>query len=1281
MQQKIIFDRGIDSDTSPEAFQEGVGRFRIGVRVMNSNDGEAQAAELVAGNIKIDYSLPFGDNKVVGAFEYELTQKVYYFVFNSYNNHSILEYDAVADIVSCVFSDSILNFQPDVIITGINVIELDKGNHLLYWSDGWINPSDVNDFNEPKKINIEKGKFYMAGDYVNGYKSPFDPEILYRIKKPPLCAPDVSWSGLDSQEGAFKASNDTAQVLIGFGGGSVGLQFDNDYYDPNFEFDAATGEWTVGADGEYFISSEVYFITHNNNSPVNISYAVLELMVDGVPVADSFLFAQSGSILVSKIITLSQGNVVTVNGSVLSPRGGAAIFKGVSFKSNLNSTDLNEVNRLFKRNFQFQSQFIYDDFEISVLSSMSNFILPKTKGSSPTGEDIISQDNLLTVRVSTGSSIVRKIRIVAKDVDSSLYSIVATIDKDELNILDNTVYEYEFTNDVLGIPLDPDDSVRLMDWVPLSSKSQELIKGIRLTDGLITENFDPVSVDMRISLDYEFLTRNDNAHFPAVQNLKSGQSYAWGVEYQDHGGRIGSVNLTEGDYDNILQNGLYGTTLNIPFLTESTYNPNFVYSSPSKEMDYVPKVGVELYHEPPVWATKWKLIRSKGQSMGRYLQFAAQQISFRDAAGNSALAPVATSMVVDIENISGIYLSENNLSTLAYSFDKGDRIRFIANKEGVSPSYNDLQPFLAHNDSPIESYDDLTGTLIVQLNDTNTVLRTIGWGVLFEIYHPISGVVDNREFLYEVAECGDVITLGSGRRAHVSKGSTQGYFIFSDNYYSNGKAGFQGIGVSGFSVGDKVKIVQYPGFTNPEYNTYSTVTAIVNLGGLEVVVTDIPFGASTPAEGGVMIKASVIDVNSGDCFRRYSNMPLIDGGATKRLYSYIEASSASNMFSSEFYDYGRPNIVDDEIKRITRPASIRYSKKFIPETFINGLSSVNGLSFEEYDLFYGGIYKLFYINQTLKMFQELKIGSIPVAQILYSDASGNQVVGISEKVLSPQVIYYKGEYGIGQHPESFAWYGAAGYGIDVKRGVQWRLANDGLTPISKLYKMDSYYTNKCADILTSSSRVRILGAYDVDFGEYVVAFDSYKNGSGNDVVANTLAFNEEANQFSTFHFYQPEMLVSSGIGLVSFKDGAIYKHGANSLYNNFYGVQYKAQLEFYCNIGSSKVKVFEALSLECKDTWNVVIETPVTGQNPNGQHTEMTGANFVIKEGFPYVDILKDDYTPNIVAGAPYLPDARFTGNPLRGVYALVKLEFQESSYTKIWACNVLVIPSERSAR
>src|SRR3972149_4912494 len=166
--------------------------------------------------------------------------------------------------------------------------------------------------------------------------------------------------------------------------------------------------------------------------------------------------------------------------------------------------------------------------------------------------------------------------------------------------------------------------------------------------------------------------------------------------------------------------------------------------------------------------------------------------------------------------------------------------------------------------------------------------------------------------------------------------------------------------------------------------------------------------------------------------------------------------------------------------------------------------------------------------------------------------TGDRTVGISEDVLAKLPFYYEGEFGIGKHPESFSYFGIAKYCIDVNSGVVLRLSNDGLTAISKIYDMNDYFTEKCGQVLASASKVNIYGVYDIKFGEYIIAFSAI-----GEVAGETLAFNEEKNVWSTYYSYVPEMMCGNGLDIISFKNGGLWKHNTNALYNNFYGTQYK----------------------------------------------------------------------------------------------------------------------------
>ena len=61
----------------------------------------------------------------------------------------------------------------------------------------------------------------------------------------------------------------------------------------------------------------------------------------------------------------------------------------------------------------------------------------------------------------------------------------------------------------------------------------------------------------------------------------------------------------------------------------------------------------------------------------------------------------------------------------------------------------------------------------------------------------------------------------------------------------------------------------------------------------------------------------------------------------------------------------------------------------------------------------------------------------------------------TDKLLNP-IQYYSGDFGIGTCPEIIVSFNYAIYGCDNIRGVVWRLSNDGLTPISILYKVNSW---------------------------------------------------------------------------------------------------------------------------------------------------------------------------------------------------------------------------------
>lgn len=1280
MLQKVTFTSGMDSDISPEFMAAGKARKRLNVRVLSSDNDQIGGIETVLGNELVSYTLPAGNNQVIGSKEDPKENKIYYFLWNSAGKHQILEYDYSSNIILLVLREATvaptyLNFSLDHLITGINIVELDPETRLLYWTDDYVDPADPDIYNEPKKLNIEKAKLHSIGDFVNGYTSPFEPRFITRIKQPPLHAPTYVWEGPvipPPPTTVFIATRTGGWILVGSPPYSDNVDFPTVTLPPN-GYDVMTGIWTVQVDGYYNLSTSVNVTNYallfppDFLSPVNLRIKNITTSTDII--YQTFNFGP----IASYTATVGQNNVFLLAGDQIRVKIDSSDkykYGPIEFRVTDYVEDVPLVNFLDKNFFRFKVQFAYDDKELSAWSPISRYEFPVTRAfPDSTGEDLQYVDNKIILTVPTGSSIVKRIRIAVQSIASNEFSLVADISKDLLGILSDSTYDFEFTNEGNYVQLESTESNRLFDWVPQRSKAQELIAGNRIVDGNITENFNPVPIDIKLPISFVYQTPSlSNEFFPYKSYLKSGGSYKFGIVYYDYfGNRSGLSNVVNGD-SNEYSGNVFGTTLNIPFLTEPLYIAP--HNVPSDDMLYVPSVNVEIYNSPPTWATHYQIVRSKNESITNFVQFSMENAIYLNGDRTPSVSPYGSSFVsIVVKNITDRYKFENPNSQLSYDYAVGDRIRFIANPYGPGPSRNQINQFFIYNDQEIIGYDPGAGSVLLRM-DVNTPVTLIP-GTLFEIYSPAKSSINDNELMYEITEEGNLIQDINGNLVHSGSVSNQQISDYID--ITNTSPNFYDVTLTssfGFTVGDKVKII------SENYSIYGVIDSIALLVFTIDTTGYTVIGTYSDSTIGTLVKSAELTLTSGDCFRRLCDMPYYVADAVagyynvNRLYSYIEAPVASFLFTSDATDYARPNAIDPEITRVTRPSTIYWSQFLVPETNINGLSTVYDQSFESYEQRYGGIQKLFNENMGLVMLQELKCAMVPVQRIIYGDLSLNNTVGASTAVLSPQAVYYAGEFGIGRNPESFAVYGSAKYFIDVSRAVVLRLSNDGLTPISDTASMHNYFTDKCR-FININGGTKIFGVYDIKFNEYVISFAAMVVPEPAPIIAaaETLAWNERANQWSTFYSYHPEGMCGSNTGIVSFYGGALYKHNVNTAYNTFYGIKTPSEFWVMCNASPSNVKILLAISEETNSPWEVYSIT-----TPNGQLSNLIESDFQEKENNQYAALWKDQLTPNVVY--PLI-----NGDVMRDRTFLAKFRYNESVYNKINAVNFEIIPSNLSNR
>lgn len=426
---------------------------------------------------------------------------------------------------------------------------------------------------------------------------------------------------------------------------------------------------------------------------------------------------------------------------------------------------------------------------------------------------------------------------------------------------------------------------------------------------------------------------------------------------------------------------------------------------------------------------------------------------------------------------------------------------------------------------------------------------------------------------------------------------------------------------------------------------------------------------STVFNNNVSTSPAVIELNGTDTYYRLRRIP--DSNGIKVIY--VEDNSFSDFYSSLVQNIGRPNRVDKDARRVRRYSTIWWSEKYIPETKINGLNSFFDVNFETYDHSWRSIQKLYSHDQRLDIYFELKVGQVLVNQVQFNDLNNQSLVGASADVLSKQVVYYQGEFGIGKNPESFARFGPARYFVDINRGSVLQLSNDGITVVSD-YNMINFWAEQSDLIISTGVQPKIYGCFNRGYKEYVISIEDIydPNGAKSDppiYEGFTIAFNSVMNASTSFYSYRPDFMASNGVGMVSWKDGQLYTHDDNILRNNFYGVQYGSEVIVISNDAPSNEKIWEAISIESPDVWECPSIT-----TPRGQQSNLISSDFEQIKNMQYAPFWNDTNTPNV-------NNPLTEGDKLFDTTLTVKLTNDLTTITKLFSVNVNWIANELSNR
>lgn len=1229
---------GLNTDDALEAVPNGWVLFS-----KNMHLREGVLRQNVKGNSEVtNIDIPlsaFGTYTCIGAKEDPISNSVIYFLHHDQLDHRILQYNNKTNSIVTILQEqpgSPLNFSLTNLITGINIVYIDTNNPLLYWTD---------DFNRPRELNINAAKLFSTGDFTGYYSSPFLSNFIDAIKYPPLYPPTIAYGTdtsritnnllnkmfefkyryvfMDGQKSAFSPISET----------SIADQYSNLYLAviaDNLENNQLQVSGVQGASnvvkielvaresniGDFYLVATIdrsvatatdapftyNFYNDEVKLPIDINESIK--LFDNLPqLAKAQEYIESNRIAYGNVVDGYDNVAVdTELTPVYNARAVASLVVPSPFPSmTYNIVDIVNPPAVGSENADVNDK---DGF---VGKYVINF-----GGYAPTIGDVLSIDfdywYEMGWNIATGSANKtwtypdfraggnnRKImaKTMVRDAGGGVPETIGVILTRLTDYL-NTTYSYlnpyyEALNDLVQTQNDLFDTQKIHNQ---GSGPEDRTQGNRMfrvngfTIEMIDATHDPAQIDATEIAAATIAGAAALAAYIAYKGIQTNNINSSGLS-----NRSSVTRPTFNDYSS--------------FKTGATHQFGIIYydnanRSGGVNVDDGCVVNVEWYDTssqkgkvdigwkvksvPPDWAVKWAWAYA-GSSIADFHQTAVTGvITFKLFNGVTIYPHNADSYLLSYQEINDYIASVQTTNpimgqeagaNLTYQWQKGDRVRLIGQ------TFTSFTAPTAYIDTEITGVMLIEGVnyLVIKQDANNT--QFYGLYSMVEIYR--NKIDSNVKLYYEFGEQYEIGNPGTATRYH--KGEIQ----------------------------------------DQDPNQPSTVPA-----------------TGTFVKGDIYFKERIVVGSFG------TSVIYVED------YNWLDYANTNN------YNKGRPNrILNQSNIRSRKQTMIPYSGRFIENTNINNLNSFFDTAFEEYEQKYGSIQRLSARDRSLICYQELKVGNIPVNERLVANANA-PIVGQTDSVLNP-IIYYAGEYGIGKNPESWARFGYADYFVDVYRGSILRLSINGIESISYLYKINDDITTLFGQISAQSARVNMFGVFNKRRMQYELAIQ----GAGG-ITSSTLAFDEKNNVFSGYFDYTPENMCAVNQDILSFKNGRAWLHEANALYNNFYGVQYNSEFWIVANIEPSTEKVFLAISEETSDVFTCEFT------NNKGQLSNLIASDFVNNEGIYYAALLNDINTPN--KNNPLL-----NGDSMRDVVLVAKLTNTNTSLVSIYAVNVNSTTSFRS--
>jgi len=1266
--------------------------------------------------INSSFSLPAGTFKCIGSRrDIEENTIIYCLCDTAGTNHSILQMNTETKVLEWILkSERYLNFKSDHRVS-VKVIE-----GLLYLTDGYFGSFLGNDFNPPRKINIEKAKKFTTAffgtqvQYINGIGKatvwPFNAPLFISSDGNPHTT-----YRLTSQEYKYTVGDKVVTWIE-----------EGDAW--GYRYRPATGYGTVI---ERFIHQGIYY-----------------LVIDRAWTETVNSIQKTGHIL-----PYSADMYFGIDWQVLD------VIKwppNLPPSASYNDDSSQKINKLRNNLFQFCYRWVYDDNEKSVFSPISNVPLPsKPELLNGAYDETELIDNVINIWVDTGSLEVREVEIAMRIGNIGNWTIINNkykYDDQGLCVLTNDIYSiYQFYNNETGQSLDQTDVARPYDFVPLTAKRQEIIEKNRLLYGDYREGFDNTAIDVGFSVtSVEKETRtftNEVNNFVTkkiagalIGDWENPLAFIYGgaFNFEDIGWETGytyvvyisGIPYTYNNPENLYLSPSFPEAFYLEWF-DKIINASAVVDTPAGTTfeDFINSVVAQLrvitgyssviginryaYKTFGICSEIYDIYGGPGTEWLKITELGFI-IELRMPFNECVVCPVINFSVYKIPQIS-IYKSFKSGAYHPFGFvykERGGRRgavnisdesiiyinsqaeggshKIYVNSIGYSISHSPpdwathLQMVYAKNSSigyflwaAIADIENIYASKSVAVEVNSYIVQTNEEFTKFEIGAYIWESGDRVRFLFKQEANSDYKTFGVVFDSEI----IGTYYPDGDESYlmDDSDTPIPIVDVNGNKVKDiqRIKLL-VPRFDYQSYGINKDDTIVEIYRPLKTTENVLYYDFGQPLK--ILDPHTTDRRHSGGLVNQLLTSPasgiLTDGDIfvvtrSMQVVFPCERSNYSDFYPSEAISIGIPNAVNRDMYMQEYISKFIFSGKLIQNTRINSLSSfISSDSVDLQDKF-GAIYDMQEVGFTLKILQKSKPSSLYIgrAGVTQPSEQSTEILTSTKDVLGTLIVH-PSDFGT-VHPDSYVKNENRYYFFDFYAYALCRDANNGIQNISEAYNINSFLKEKCR-LFGSADNVDVVGAYD-QANELVFWTFTDKTTSANSF---TIGFRDTGGRnqdgFALFAHFLPDYYGVAKQTLTSFNGNTLWLHNSDTAPRvNFYGVQYKYWFTMVFNklplIIKRILTIFVASDKKFSAPDAGDISIPPTGNNPNGMVSLLKAGAFESVQGKWIAEFGKNMTTNQDTATVEDLVN----GDDLEGQTVEVRLEGDETTEHKVFSVEI----------